>query len=191
MRSLPVIGRRTFLQKSLSATALLAASSWCPALAAPLSSLPSESDVRRFAPVDVSADRVIRTAVGLRPFRESGYLVKAEQLGRKLLVHNYGHGGGGISLSWGTAAEALQETRSYLATHPRRAGKFAVVGCGVIGLTMARVLQTHLNGQVTIYAKALPEGSGCPSVSTTTTRRPQSFEASFGKRAWSLSGLSS
>ncbi|HEY2907096.1 MAG TPA: hypothetical protein VGJ29_14435, partial [Vicinamibacterales bacterium] len=33
---------------------------------------------RRFARVRVSADRVIRTVVGLRPFRPSGFVVRAE-----------------------------------------------------------------------------------------------------------------
>ncbi len=147
-----MLDRRSFLKGSLSAAALLLAS---PTGAAPLSTLPLPGDKRHFAPVNVSPDRIIRTAVGLRPFRDPGYLVKAEKLGRKLLVHNYGHGGGGISLSWGTAAEALDRARDYAAANPRRAREFAVVGCGVIGLSMARTLQTHLNGQVTIYAKAL------------------------------------
>ena len=46
--------------------------------------------------------RVIRTVAGLRPYRRSGFVVRAGALGEKRLVHNYGHGGGGITLSWGT-----------------------------------------------------------------------------------------
>jgi hypothetical protein len=30
--------------------------------------------------------------------------VRREALGDKALVHNYGHGGAGITLSWGTVA---------------------------------------------------------------------------------------
>ena len=48
------------------------------------------------APVHVSEDRVIRTVVGLRPYRAAGFVVRGEKLRDKLLVHNYGHGGGGI-----------------------------------------------------------------------------------------------
>jgi hypothetical protein len=55
---------------------------------------------RRFARVIVSNDRIIRTVVGLRPFPCSGFLVRTESLGGKTIVHNYGHGGGGITLSW-------------------------------------------------------------------------------------------
>src|SRR5215468_9164742 len=63
--------------------------------------------MRRFARVRVSEDRIIRTVVGLRPFRASGFRVEAERLGDKTVVHNYGHGGGGITLSWGTSEIAV------------------------------------------------------------------------------------
>ena len=86
---------------------------------------------RRLAQVRVSQDRVIRQVVGLRPFRRSGFLVRAEPLGDKLLIHNYGHGGGGVSLSWGSADLA---TELALTSSQRQA---AVVGCGVIGLSTA------------------------------------------------------
>ena len=56
----------------------------------------------RVPPVRASWDRVIRTTVGLRPYRPSGFLVAAERLDDKTVVHNYGHGGAGMSLSWGT-----------------------------------------------------------------------------------------
>jgi len=104
---------------------------------------------RRFAPVRVSEDRVIRTVVGLRPFRPSGFVVRAERLGDKTVVHNYGHGGGGITLSWGTSELAVEEAWK---TGEKR---FAVLGCGALGLATARLLQQR-GGEVTIYAKDLP-----------------------------------
>lgn len=112
---------------------------------------------RRFAPVKVSRDRVIREVVGLRPYRPSGFVVDAERLGNKLLVHNYGHGGGGVTLSWGTASLAADLVRDFPAAS--RARRFAVLGCGVSGLSTARLLQRRYQngpGTVTIYAKALP-----------------------------------
>ncbi len=48
-----------------------------------------------------SADRVIRTTVGLRPHRDGGFVLRADELGDKTLIHDYGHGGAGMSLSWG------------------------------------------------------------------------------------------
>jgi glycine/D-amino acid oxidase-like deaminating enzyme len=104
---------------------------------------------RRLAPVRVSEDRVIRTVVGLRPFRPSGFVLEARRYGEKTVIHNYGHGGGGVTLSWGTALLAADEA---LETGQRRA---AVLGCGAVGLASARVLQDR-GFDVDIYARALP-----------------------------------
>jgi D-amino-acid oxidase len=105
--------------------------------------------LRRLPPVKVSLDRRIRQVVGHRPYRPSGFALRAEKLGDKLVVHNYGHGGGGISLSWGTAQLALEIARE---SPERRA---AVVGCGAVGLASARVLQ-DAGFDVTLYARDLP-----------------------------------
>ena len=100
-------------------------------------------------PVQVDASRVIRTVAGLRPYRASGFVVRREQLGDKALVHNYGHGGGGITLSWGSSKLA---TELGLQGH---AGPVAVLGSGVMGLSTARLVQ-EAGFPVTIYAAALP-----------------------------------
>jgi D-amino-acid oxidase len=115
---------------------------------------------RNFAPVKVARDRIIREVVGLRPFRPSGFVVDAQRFGSKLLVHNYGHGGGGVTLSWGTASLAVDMARDFLiARKSVRPMRFAVLGCGVSGLSTARLLQRRFQngpGTVTIYAKDLP-----------------------------------
>lgn len=100
-------------------------------------------------PVRASMDRVIRTVVGLRPYRPRGFRVEAERMGDKLMVHNYGHGGAGITLSWGTAELAVAEAMN---AESRSA---AVLGCGVVGLATARLLQRR-GWQVTMYARDLP-----------------------------------
>ena len=68
------------------------------------------------APLRASWDRIIRTTVGLRPHRDSGFVLKADRLDDKLLVHNYGHGGAGITMSWGCAREAAALVTEALAT---------------------------------------------------------------------------
>ena len=100
-------------------------------------------------PVEAAWDRIIRTTVGLRPHRPSGFVVRAEQFDDKTVVHNYGHGGAGHSLGWGTG---------YLATelaleHGDRS--VAVIGCGTVGLTAARQLQRR-GFAVTIFAMSVP-----------------------------------
>jgi D-amino-acid oxidase len=99
--------------------------------------------------VNVAPDRVIRALAGLRPYRAPGFVVRAEVLGDKRLVHNYGHGGAGITLSWGSSRLATQLGL------PGHSGPVAVVGAGVMGLSTARLVQ-EAGFPVTIYAKALP-----------------------------------
>ena len=103
----------------------------------------------RLAPVLVDPDRIIRTTVGLRPHRPSGFLLRADRLDETTVIHNYGHGGAGMSLSWGTGRMAAEMA---LAHDSRRA---AVIGCGAAGLTSARQLQRR-GFDVTIYAMAVP-----------------------------------
>jgi D-amino-acid oxidase len=101
------------------------------------------------APVDADPSRLIRAVAGLRPYRASGFVVRAEPLGDKRLVHNYGHGGGGITLSWGSAKLATELGL------PGHSGPVAVLGAGVMGLSTARLVQ-EAGLPVTIYAAALP-----------------------------------
>ncbi len=127
----------------------LALSGLVPALGAIGACAPAPEPPRRYAPVNVSASRVVRTVAGLRPFRRSGFVVRSERLGDKTVVHNYGHGGAGVTLSWGTASLAVDEV---LATDVTR---FAVLGAGAVGLATARLLQRR-GLEVAIYARDLP-----------------------------------
>jgi D-amino-acid oxidase len=151
---LPEIPRRSFLRGALATGALVAATR--------ANAFALVNPQRRFAPVKVSRDRIIREVVGLRPYRAEGFVVAAERLGDKLLVHNYGHGGAGITLSWGTAslaADLAHESLGARAPSPARAPRFAVLGAGANGLATALTLQRrygNAGATVTIYAKHLP-----------------------------------
>jgi glycine/D-amino acid oxidase-like deaminating enzyme len=96
-----------------------------------------------------TTDRITRITVCTRPFRAQGPRLDVEQIGQKNVVHNYGHGGSGWSLSWGSSGIAVQKA---LATGER---DIAVIGCGALGLTSALLLQ-RAGAHVTIYAKELP-----------------------------------
>lgn len=137
--------RRTLLLRGAAGLLGLSVHGCAPAL----SSVGVMRTPRRLAPVRASWDRVIRTTVGLRPYRPSGFVLRPERLNEKLLVHNYGHGGSGMSLSWGTGRMAAE-----LALE-RRERSAAVVGCGAVGLTTARQLQRR-GFEVTIYAASVP-----------------------------------
>ena len=107
------------------------------------------SPAPRLARVKVAADRVIRMIAGLRPFRPSGFVVRAEKFDDRLVIHNYGHGGAGITLSWGTGLLAVREAAQ------TEARDCAVIGCGVVGLSTARLLQQRGYNPV-IYTKEMP-----------------------------------
>ena len=91
---------------------------------------------------------VLRAIAGLRPYRPSGFVVRRDQLGDKAIVHNYGHGGAGITMSWGSSRLAT------LLGLPGHSGPVAVLGAGVMGMTTARLVQ-EAGFPVTIYAAAL------------------------------------
>ena len=141
-----LIGRRHFL-KGAGALVALGAVDACRLL--PESSGPGGPLALQLAPLRVSVDRITRMTVCTRPFRAQGPRMDVEKLGTKTVVHNYGHGGSGWSLSWGAGAIA---TASAMATGER---DIAVIGCGALGLTTARQLQ-RAGARVTIYAKELP-----------------------------------
>jgi hypothetical protein len=100
-------------------------------------------------PLYASIDRITRITVCTRPFRAQGPRLDVEQIGTKTIVHNYGHGGSGWSLSWGSSTIAVQKA---MATGERH---IAVIGCGALGLTSGLLLQ-RAGADVTIYAKDLP-----------------------------------
>ena len=65
--------------------------------------------------LDIGEPNVLRERVGLRPFRKSGVRDEADRLrDGRTIIHNYGHGGAGFTLSWGCAANvfALAEAAS-------------------------------------------------------------------------------
>lgn len=114
------------------------------------------------APIRASAERLIALGACTRPFRAQGPRIEAERVGRRTVVHHYGHGGAGWSLSWGSAAVALPLIQ---ATGAR---SIAVIGCGAIGLTTALTAQRAGLG-VRIY----------------TRDRPPDVASSFATGVWS------
>ncbi len=59
--------------------------------------------------LSIDRPRVIRERVGLRPFRKSGVRLERDRLrDDRTVIHNYGHGGSGFTLSWGCAAEVSE-----------------------------------------------------------------------------------
>lgn len=63
---------------------------------------------------DLAHAKVLSHAVGLRPGRPEPRL-ESEQRDAGTIVHNYGHGGGGVTLSWGCAEEVVRRVQAAVA----------------------------------------------------------------------------
>src|SRR5438874_9359557 len=125
LSSVSLMDRRALLKTGSFALAGLGLGA-CATTNRKSSSAPRRAPIN-LAPVHASWDRVLRTTVGLRPHRDSGFVLRAEKLDAKTLIHDYGHAGAGMSLAWGCAVMVAEFAQ---ATGERRA---AVLGCGSPG----------------------------------------------------------
>lgn len=139
------LGRRRFVTEAGALLGLGALAGCTGPIAKPGVSSPR----LQLARLDASVARITRINVCTRPFRAQGPRLDVETIAGKTVAHNYGHGGSGWSLSWGSSAIAAANA---LATGERR---IAVIGAGALGLTSALTLQ-RAGAQVVIYAKELP-----------------------------------
>lgn len=132
--------------KALGAGALLSATGCAPTAGTFRTEYPRAYSRQPWKAPHISMDAVIRVIVGHRPFRRQGFRVEREQFDEKVVVHNYGHGGGGLSLGWGSSALAVREVAD------RVPGDAAVIGSGIMGLCTARLLQ-DAGWSVTIHTR--------------------------------------
>jgi D-amino-acid oxidase len=102
--------------------------------------------------------------VGIRPHRVGGVCLKLEdepipsRFGPKFLIHNYGHGGAGITLSFGCASVVADHVQALMRDmrRSRMRPSIAVIGSGVIGLTVAAELRRRWRRMpIAVYAKEL------------------------------------
>lgn len=97
--------------------------------------------------------------IGVRPYRPGG--VRLELVpepmrgsgGEKRIIHNYGHGGAGVTLSWGCASVVGDLVDGIRTAAPP---SVAIIGTGIIGLTCASELRRRWPQMpIAVYAKSL------------------------------------
>ena len=148
------VGRRRLLQALAAMGGMGLGGCAAPPLSgdAPGERIGPNDRARFLAPLRARTDRIFDITVCLRPFRAAGPRLDTERIRDTLVVHNYGHGGSGWSLSWGSSTIAVSKA---LAQSPDRV---AVVGCGALGLTSALLVQAA-GKPVTIYTREVIQQS--------------------------------
>jgi len=69
-----------------------------------------------FVNLNIDIDNA-KSVIGYRPVRYENVRMNTEKINNKLIVYNYGHGGSGVTLSWGCAKkviELLQSNNKYI-----------------------------------------------------------------------------
>jgi glycine/D-amino acid oxidase-like deaminating enzyme len=102
--------------------------------------------------------------IGVRTHRRGGVRLELAEApietpaGKKYVIHDYGHGGAGITLSWGCASivvDLAEQALAKLAT-AKQTARVAVLGTGVAGLTAATELRRRWPAlPLAVYAQDL------------------------------------
>ena len=108
--------------------------------------------VKLTPPPKVSEKDIIGITFGIRPYRKGGIRLESEKIGSKTIYHNYGHGGGGVSLGYGCSKIIVDK---FLCEHGSDTNEVAIVGSGYMGLFEA-IMLADIGIRVTVYAESFP-----------------------------------
>jgi hypothetical protein len=112
--------------------------------------------VRLTPPPKITKENILGFGFGVRPYRVGGFRLDREDICGKSFYHNYGHGGGGVSLAPGCARRIVDK---FLMEHKDKEREVAILGCGYMGLFQSIIL-AELGFDVTIYAHIFPQKEG-------------------------------
>ena len=109
----------------------------------------SDFNVPKESPIEINlrSSNLKDCKAGIRPYREQTFRLELESLETKTVIHNYGHGGAGVTLSWGCGNEVLNMAQENFTA----GSSLAVLGGGVNGLTCA-ILLKQAGFSVTVYS---------------------------------------
>ena len=105
---------------------------------------------------DLRPENLLYRATHLRPYRKGGVRLEHEFIRNKHIFHNYGHGGAGISLAFGSGYISAKSVAVYVGPSKLKTAECAVLGCGIMGLFTAIELSKR-GYPVRIYTEAVPK----------------------------------
>lgn len=151
--------RRRFLGLLAASPWLVSCAARAPREAAPVLQppIPEPTPLPSFGPPypkpDLSDARIVRRIAGIRPYRQGRLRLEFEARESAPVIHNYGHGGGGITAAWGSAEEVIRLAGTHQLASP---ASVTVIGAGIIGLTAARRLQEEGYRVRLVYRETTP-----------------------------------
>jgi hypothetical protein len=117
---------------------------------------PKTPIVKLKTPPKVTRESLIGYTFGIRPYREGGIRLERENIKDKVIYHNYGHGGAGVSMAPGCTRII---TDLFLMECGTKVKEVAIIGCGYMGLFQAIRLAEH-GYVVNVYADNFPAKQG-------------------------------
>ena len=141
--------RRRFIFNLSIASIAVCLPQWIMARAA------TSTEIRKIVPPKLDTAYLGERVLCYRPMRRGVPNMTLEQMGSKLVAHNYGHGGSGWTLAPGSAkhvvdlAEASEKGKSMIKSAP-----IVVIGGGVMGLFTAYELMSRGYSNITIMAES-------------------------------------
>lgn len=88
-----------------------------------------EEIVRLPAP-EIAEKELVGFNTGIRPYRKGGIRLDITGVGMKSIFHNYGHGGGGVSLCFGSCKQSLEKYDFYTSSTEQKPKTVTVLGSG-------------------------------------------------------------
>ena len=79
---------------------------------------------------DLSKKNYVGFNTGLRPYRKGGIRIEIEKMDNKSIIHNYGHGGGGVSLFFGSCKQSIEKFEEFNKSNQLKPENVTVLGSG-------------------------------------------------------------